>query len=178
MATGFYLVFFFVGGLIAPIVSAAIMGSVGWRGVASLGFLALIIGILVWGYAPESVRWLAAKGRIAETQAEVARHLSLPLTRVPSPPSEPLAQPRGNLLDLLSQPRMFVETILIWGSSSIAMYGYTFGAEPSLPYFSKYQYHAQSRFLFLSPLGLFIHARAVTLVRVERARHAASAAEV
>ena len=75
MATSFYLVFFSVGGLIAPIVSAAIMGSVGWRGVASLGFLALIIGILVWRYAPESVRWLAAKGRIAEAQAEVARHL-------------------------------------------------------------------------------------------------------
>ena len=123
MATSFYLVFFSVGGLIAPIVSAAIMGSVGWRGVASLGFLALIIGILVWRYAPESVRWLAAKGRIAEAQAEVARHLSLPLTRVPLPASEPLAQPRGNLLDLLSQPRMFAETILIWGGSSIAMYG-------------------------------------------------------
>ena len=56
MATSFYLVFFSAGGLIAPIVSAAVMGSFGWRGVASVGFVALIIGILVWIYTPESVR--------------------------------------------------------------------------------------------------------------------------
>jgi len=99
------------------------MGPVGWRGVASLGFLALMIGVLVWKYAPESVRWLAAKGKFVEAQGEVARHLSLPLNRVPLPAKEPQAQPRGNLLDLLCQPRMFIETILIWGGSSIAMYG-------------------------------------------------------
>ena len=118
MATSFYLVFFSAGGLIAPIVSAAIMGPVGWRGVASLGFLALIIGVLVWRYAPESVRWLAAKGRLVEAQAEVAQYLGLPLSKVSLPTHETLAQPRGNLLDLLSQPRMFVETVLIWGGSS------------------------------------------------------------
>jgi putative MFS transporter len=123
MATSFYLVFFSVGGLIAPIVSAAIMGPVGWRGVASLGFLALIIGVLVWRYAPESVRWLAAKGRFVEAQAEVAQYLGLPLGKVSLPTHKTLAQPRANLLDLLSQPRMFVETVLIWGGSSIAMYG-------------------------------------------------------
>jgi Major Facilitator Superfamily len=70
MATSFYLVFFSAGGLIAPIVSAAAMGSFGWRGVASLGFVALIIGILVWIYTPESVRWLAAKGRFVEAPDE------------------------------------------------------------------------------------------------------------
>ena len=123
MATSFYLVFFSVGGLIAPIVSAAIMGPVGWRGVASLGFLALVIGVLVWRYVPELVRWLAAKGRFVEAQAEVAQYLGLPLSKVSLPTHELLAQPRGNLLDLLSQPRMFVETVLIWGGSSIAMYG-------------------------------------------------------
>jgi MFS transporter, putative metabolite:H+ symporter len=123
VVTSFYLVFFSVGGLIAPIVSAAIMGSTGWRGVASLGFLALIIGILVWRYAPESVRWLAAKGRVAEARSEVARYLDVPLAQVPLSAMESTARPRANFLDLLSQPKMFVETILIWGGSSIAMYG-------------------------------------------------------
>jgi putative MFS transporter len=122
-ATSFYLVFFSVGGLIAPIVSAAIMGSVGWRGVASLGFLALIIGILVWLYVPESVRWLAAKGKFVEARREVARYLDVPLDQVPLPAEQSLPRPRANFLDLLSQPRMFVETILIWSGSSIAMYG-------------------------------------------------------
>jgi MFS transporter, putative metabolite:H+ symporter len=123
MATSFYLVFFSAGGFIAPIVSAAMMGPFGWRGVALLGFVALIIGILVWIFIPESVRWLTAKGRFAEAQAEVARYLNLPLDRVPLPSMPQTAPPRGNPLDLLSQPRMFFETILIWGGSSIAMYG-------------------------------------------------------
>src|SRR5262249_33070985 len=98
-------------------------GPYGWRRVALLGFVALIIGVLVWLFTPESVRWLAAKGRFAEARAEVARHLGLPLEGVPLPSKPPTATPRGNLLDLWSQPRMFWETILIWGGSSTAAYG-------------------------------------------------------
>jgi putative MFS transporter len=123
MATSFYVVFASAGGFLAPAVSAAIMGPYGWRRVALLGFIALIIGILVWMFTPESVRWLAAKGRFAEARAEVARHLGLPLERVPLPTVPPAVSPRGNLLDLWSQPRMFWETILIWGGSSTAGYG-------------------------------------------------------
>lgn len=123
MATSFYLVFFSVGGLIAPIVSAAIMGPVGWRGVASLGFLALIIGVLVWRYVPELVRWLVAKRKVVEARHEIARYLKVPLEEIPLSTKQSTARPRANLLDLLSQPKMFVETILIWGGSSIAMYG-------------------------------------------------------
>jgi putative MFS transporter len=123
MATSFYVVFASAGGFLAPAVSAAIMGPYGWRRVALLGFVALIIGVLVWLFAPESVRWLTAKGRFAEARAGVARHLGLPLDRVPLPTVPPDAPPRGNLLDLWSQPRMFWETILIWGGSSTAAYG-------------------------------------------------------
>ncbi len=122
-ATSFYVVFASAGGFLAPAVSAAIMGPYGWRRVALLGFVALIIGVLVWIFTPESVRWLTAKGRFAEARAGVARHLGLPLDRVPLPTVPPAAPPRGNLLDLLSQPRMFWETILIWGGSSTAAYG-------------------------------------------------------
>jgi MFS transporter, putative metabolite:H+ symporter len=123
IATSFYVVFASAGGFLAPAISAAIMGPYGWRRVALLGFVALIIGVLVWLFTPESVRWLAAKGRFAEARAEVARHLGLPLDRVPLPTVPPATPPRGNLLDLWSQPRMFWETILIWGGSSTAGYG-------------------------------------------------------
>jgi MFS transporter, putative metabolite:H+ symporter len=123
MATSFYVVFASAGGFLAPVVSAAVMGPYGWRRVALLGFVALAIGILVWRFTPESARWLAAKGRFAAARAEVARHLGRPLDSVPLPTIPPAAPPRGNLLDLLSQPRMFAETILIWGGSSTAGYG-------------------------------------------------------
>ncbi len=123
IATSFYVVWASAGGFLAPAISAAIMGPYGWRRVALLGFVALIIGVLVWIFTPESVRWLTAKGRFAEARAEVAKHLGLPLDRVPLPNVPPERPPRGNLLDLLSQPRMFWETILIWGGSSTAGYG-------------------------------------------------------
>jgi MFS transporter, putative metabolite:H+ symporter len=122
-ATSFYVVFASAGGFLAPLISAAMLGPYGWRRVALLGFVAAIIGILVWLFTPESVRWLAAKGRFAEARTGVARHLGLPLRDVPLPTVPPATVPRGNLLDLLSQPRMFWETILIWGGSSTAGYG-------------------------------------------------------
>jgi MFS transporter, putative metabolite:H+ symporter len=124
MATSFYLVFISVGGFLAPVISATVMGTYGWRSVSLLGFVALLIAILVWVVTPESVRWLVAKGRIKEARAEVSRHVGLPLDKVPLPVNGPqLAPPRGNLLDLLAKPRMFWETVLIWGGSSTAMFG-------------------------------------------------------
>jgi MFS transporter, putative metabolite:H+ symporter len=123
IATSFYVVFASAGGFLAPLISAALLGPFGWRGVAVVGFGAVVIGVLVWLYTPESVRWLTAKGRFQEARAEVARHLDLPLQSVPLPVVRPTTVPSGNLLDLLSQPRMFLETILIWGGSSTAGYG-------------------------------------------------------
>src|SRR5215467_4221262 len=122
-ATSFYVVWASAGGFLAPAVSAAIMGPYGWRRVALLGFIALIIGVLVWIFCPESARWLTAKGRFREARAEVAKQLGLPLEQVPLPTAAPAIQPRGNWLDLWSQPRMFWETLLIWGGSSTAAYG-------------------------------------------------------
>lgn len=123
IATSFYLVFASAGGFLAPVISAALLGPLGWRGVALIGFIPVVIGVLVWLFTPESVRWLAAKGRFAEARAEVAKHLGVPLRSVPLPTVAPVTVPRGNLADLLSQPRMFLETMLIWGGSSTAAYG-------------------------------------------------------
>jgi putative MFS transporter len=122
-ATSFYVVWASAGGFLAPAISAAIMGPYGWRRVALLGFVALIIGVLVWIFTPESVRWLTAKGRFVEARAEVARYLKLPIDQVPLPTVPPAQAPRGNWLDLLQHPRMFWETVLIWGGSSTAGYG-------------------------------------------------------
>src|SRR5262249_1847423 len=122
-ATSFYVVFASAGGFLAPLASAALMGPYGWRRGALLGFIAALIGVLVWLFTSESVRWLAAKGRVARARAGVAQQLGLSLQTVPLPTVPPAVPPRGNLMDLLTQPRMFTETILIWGGSSIAGYG-------------------------------------------------------
>jgi putative MFS transporter len=123
--TSFYVVFASAGTLLASFVAAALLHAFGWRGVATTGFIAVIVGILVWIFVPESVRWLTAKGRFAEARAGVARQLNLPLADVPLPAARPAAEPRANLLELFSvNPRLFWQTIVIWGGSSSAAYGY------------------------------------------------------
>src|SRR5665213_3655317 len=98
---------------------------IGWRGVAMTGFIAVVVGLLVWALVPESVRWLAAKGRFAEARAGVAKQLGLPLASVPLPTVRPAAQPRASLTELFSvNPRLFWQTLLIWGGSASAVYGY------------------------------------------------------
>ncbi|MGH7039067.1 MAG: MFS transporter [Stellaceae bacterium] len=155
MVTSFSVIFASAGGFLAPVIATALLGPLGWRGVALLGAVPIIIAILVWLFTPESVRWLTAKGRFAEARAEVARHMHLPLSSVPLPTVPPVAPPRANLRDLLSQPRMFVETILIWGGSSTAYYGiYLWGPtivalllKVSVPEAAKY-------FVFVSAAGI------------------------
>jgi putative MFS transporter len=156
IATSFYVVWASAGGFLAPVIATALLGPLGWRGVALIGVVPAIIAVLVWLFTPESARWLTAKGRFAEARAEVATHLGLPLSSVPVPTLPPATVPRGNLLDLLSQPRMFWETILIWGGSSTAGYGvYLWGPtivalllKVPVPEAAKY-------FVFVSGAGVF-----------------------
>ena len=123
LVTSFYVVFASAGGLLASFTSAALLAHIGWRGMAMLGLVVTVAGILAAMFVPESVRWLAAKGRFAEARAEVAKHLGLPLSAVPLPTIPPAVQPRGKLSELFEQPRMFFETLFIWGGAATAAYG-------------------------------------------------------
>jgi putative MFS transporter len=123
VVTSFYIVFASAGGFVASLTSAALLTTIGWRGMAMLGLIVTVAGMAAWLFVPESVRWLAAKGRFAEARAGVARQLGLPLQSVPLPTVPPATQPRGRLSELLQQPRMFFETIFIWGGAATAAYG-------------------------------------------------------
>jgi putative MFS transporter len=123
LLTSFYLVFASAGGFLASGASAALLEPLGWRGVAMLGMAPAIVGVLIWFYVPESVRWLVAKGRFTEARAEVAEHLGLPLASVPLPTQAPAAPPRGRLSELYQRRSLFWETVIIWGGSSMAAYG-------------------------------------------------------
>ncbi len=123
--TSLFVVFASAGTLLASFTSAILLHAFGWRGVAMTGFVALIVGILVWMLVPESVRWLAAKGRFAEARAAVAKQLGVPLASVPLPTTRPAVEPRAKLSELYSvNPRLFWQTVLIWGGSASAGYGY------------------------------------------------------
>jgi putative MFS transporter len=122
--TSFYVVFASAGTLLASFTSAILLHAFGWRGVALTGFAALIVGMLVWAFVPESVRWLAAKGRFAEARDEAARQLGLARDKVPLPIILPMTQPRGSLAELYHKPGLFWQTVVIWGGSASAAYGY------------------------------------------------------
>jgi putative MFS transporter len=123
MVTSFYVVFATAGGFLASASSAALLAAIGWRGMAMLGLSVTVVGISAAVFVPESVRWLTAKGRFAEARAEVAKHLGISLLSVPLPTTMPVSVPRGRLSELLSQPRQFWETLLIWGGAATAAYG-------------------------------------------------------
>lgn len=123
--TSFFVVFASAGTLLASSVAALLLHAFGWRGVAATGFIAIVVGFLTWAVVPESVRWLTAKGRFAEARDAVATHLGLRREQVPLPTVQPAAPPRANLFELFSvNPRLFWQTVIIWGGSSTAAYGY------------------------------------------------------
>jgi MFS transporter, putative metabolite:H+ symporter len=123
VVTSLYVVFATAGGFVASLSAAVLLGAIGWRGMAMLGIGVTVAGCFAWALVPESVRWLAAKGRFAEARAEVAKQLGVPLQGVPLPTVAPTTQPRASLSELFEQPRMFFETIFIWGGAATAAYG-------------------------------------------------------
>ncbi len=121
--SSFYVVFATGGALLASATSAALLALLGWRGLAMLGAVTIPVGIAIALVVPESVRWLAAKGRFAEARAQVARQLGVPLEDVPLPNVRPVAQPSASLAELYRNPVRFWETVIIWGGASTAAYG-------------------------------------------------------
>jgi putative MFS transporter len=112
-----------VGLLLASFASHALLPTVGWRGVAMLGLLPIAIGVVAWRFLPESVRWLAARGRIDEARAEVARRFGTAVIGVPPAAARSTLPPRTSLAELYADPRLFWQTILIWGGSTTAAFG-------------------------------------------------------
>ena len=76
--TSLFVVTAAIGPWLASFTAHALLHAIGWRGLAMLGLLPILIGVLVWMFVPESVRWLAAKGRFAAARAAVARHFGMP----------------------------------------------------------------------------------------------------
>lgn len=153
--TSFFVVFASAGTLLATFTSAILLHTFGWRGVAMTGFIAIVVGLLVWAFVPESARWLAAKGRFAEARDEVARALSRASSSLPLPTIRPAVQPRANLAELYRNPGLFWQTILIWGGSASAVYGYILWGPTIIALALKVEpAQAAKYFLFISASGV------------------------
>jgi putative MFS transporter len=111
-----------IGILSAPAMGATLYTVLGWRNVAALGVAPAAIALLVLFLVPESVRWLAAKGRFAEARSLVAGQLDVPLEAVPLPTVPPINPPRASLAELLSKPRLVLLVFLTMGGAATVDY--------------------------------------------------------
>ena len=104
--------------------AATLLQAIGWRGLAMLGFVPLLPAFLIALITPELVRWLVTRGRQAEARAIVARTLGVPSASLPqSTVAANSIPPPARFVDLLSQPRLFWLTVVVWFSASTAVYG-------------------------------------------------------
>jgi putative MFS transporter len=117
-ATGNMLTAFPVGLVVAAGLSLAIIPNFGWRWLFVVGVLPAVLLFFVRRNVPESVRYLASKGRIKEAEETVAAIEEAATGKRAAPPSDaiaPVFAPRSGVtvLELLALGRRR-RTILLW----------------------------------------------------------------
>lgn len=109
------------GVLSASVTASFLLPIVGWRGLAAVGFLPVMLALLTIIVMPESPRWLISKGRVREAQDSI-RKLYQVGDRPIALPAIPAAA-TARFSDLLAEQRRFWLTVLIWFGASTANYG-------------------------------------------------------
>jgi MFS transporter, putative metabolite:H+ symporter len=125
LLTGIPVIAATLGAFLSSLLSAALIAHLGWRGMAALGVIPAIVATFIGFIAPESVRWLIARGRLEEARALIAQELRKPLSAIPLPQAAPAAAPQEpvGFGELYASPGRFWFTVLSWLASSTANYG-------------------------------------------------------
>ncbi len=112
-----------VGLLVASLVVSNLFPVLGWRGTAALGFAPILVALAIAVVAPESARWLAARGQLERARKAARSMSSLPDDAFASaaqaaPPTAP-----ARVRDLLDRPRRFWLVVLIQLGMGTALTG-------------------------------------------------------
>ncbi|WP_219413150.1 MFS transporter [Pseudonocardia nigra] len=130
-----YELVFPAGTLAAALLATWIVPAFGWRWIYLVGVLPVVMLVLLRRAVPESPRWLAAKGRLAEAEAEVERieraveaSTGRPLP-APAPAAAPVAAPApttrlAELFQGMYRRRVVVVSAL-WFTAFFVNYGLT-----------------------------------------------------
>ncbi|GGC61195.1 MFS transporter [Chelatococcus reniformis] len=111
-----------LGILSASILSALLLPTLGWRGLAALGFLPIVLALLTLVVVPESARWLLSRGRTSAARRAIGRLHRVDADTVVLPPP-PATAPAARFRDLLAEPRRFWLVTLTFLGASAANYG-------------------------------------------------------
>jgi putative MFS transporter len=111
-----------VGVLIASLSAASMLGVVGWRGLAALGFVPLLFAAAMALIVSESPRWLASRGRAGTAREVVGRFIATPLDQLEAP-EVPAAPAPVRMRELYAEPGRFWLVVVMSGFLGIASFG-------------------------------------------------------
>jgi MFS transporter, putative metabolite:H+ symporter len=108
---------FAIGVVLAGLVGSIIVPAYGWQALFFLGGLPIIVALLLSKVVPESPRWLAGKGRLAEAEDAVAKIEQATVDAgLTLPPVVPTVEPEvisASWRDLFSGIYL-VRTLVVW----------------------------------------------------------------
>jgi len=116
------------GSLLAGIIAAWLLPTIGWRGLFIVGLSPLILVLMIRYWVPESPRWLIRMGRAEEARKSLAWALMVDPKEIELPRALPPSEPT-RWLDLFKYPRLVAASCLTGltqtGGSSIGLWGAT-----------------------------------------------------
>src|SRR5215813_517621 len=116
------------GSLLAGIIAAWLLPTIGWRGLFIVGLSPLILVLMIRYWVPESPRWLIRMGRVEEARRSLAWALKVDPTEIELPKVLPVSE-STRWLDLFKYPRLVAAGMLTGltqtGGSSIGLWGAT-----------------------------------------------------
>ncbi|WP_186103022.1 MFS transporter [Burkholderia gladioli] len=126
-----YEIVFPIGLLASMALGAYLVPRYGWEIMYFIGGLPLLLGLVLTRLVPESPRWLASRGRLAEAGEALSRfEASVRATLPPPAGSEEFDQvlarhPRRRALDLLSPAyrRRTIAVATLWATCGFIQYG-------------------------------------------------------
>lgn len=142
------------GVLLASLLVANFLPSIGWRGLALLGFFPLVIAFALYFLVPESVRWLVSQGRTQEAHDILAKYVDLPKDQIPLPRA-PKEVRRARLRDIALYPGRFWLIVATSSGLGVAGFGVALWGPTVLTMLLKIQpAEAAGYFVFVSIAGI------------------------
>ena len=123
LVTGLPVIGATMGTLVASATVAGLISRLGWQGIAALGVIPALLGIVSLPILPESPLWLARRGRLELARASLAKLQALQLAAVPALRSCGPDGPSEPFMAVFRRPRRAFLTVSLWGGLLSADYG-------------------------------------------------------
>jgi len=140
-----YQIIFPIGLLGAALAGAVVVPRLGWQWMFIIGAVPALVALVLRRFCPESPRWLASRGRLAEADAVlteiermVSRNGARPLPPVPELTARPAAA--ATRWRELFEGRYLSRTLLVWVMWT-STYIISYGLQGWIPTFYREVYH-------------------------------------